>query len=69
MAELAIRARWALVESDGQAELVADRWVVVEGGHIAAVVPGRPVATRLVDRPDPLHGRLLRLHAPGVADT
>jgi cytosine/adenosine deaminase-related metal-dependent hydrolase len=48
MSDLAIRARWALVGD----RVEADRWIVVENGHIAAVLGERPSAARVIDKPD-----------------
>jgi cytosine/adenosine deaminase-related metal-dependent hydrolase len=63
MAELAVRARWALVEGEGGTEIVSNRWVIVEGGCIAAIAPDCPSAVRVVDRPDLLVlPGLLNLH-------
>ncbi|MCC7276224.1 MAG: amidohydrolase family protein [Alphaproteobacteria bacterium] len=48
----AIRARWVLAHEDGRPTLLEDRWVVVEGGRIAAVDRGRPAGCDVVvDRP------------------
>ena len=52
MSDLAVRSRWALVHDGAGANIVTDRWIVVEHGRIAAVTGERPSAARLIDRPD-----------------
>lgn len=60
---IAVHGRWVLVHEDGGPRIVADRWVLVEGGRIAAVVAGRPAAARTIDRRDALVlPGLLNLH-------
>jgi cytosine/adenosine deaminase-related metal-dependent hydrolase len=50
---LAVRARWALVHEDDDPRVVADRWIVVEGDHIAAITGERPGGVDVVvDRPN-----------------
>ena len=50
-ATTAIFGSHVLVEQDGEAAVLADRWVLVEGRRIAAVTRERPAAERVLDRP------------------
>ncbi|MGE0716851.1 MAG: amidohydrolase family protein [Alphaproteobacteria bacterium] len=48
----AVRARWVLADQEGGPALLENRWVVVEGGRIAAVADGKPQGCDVVvDRP------------------
>jgi cytosine/adenosine deaminase-related metal-dependent hydrolase len=50
---LAVRARWCLVHDGERARVETDRWIVVEGGKIAAIAAERPGQVDLaIDRPD-----------------
>ena len=69
MTRIAIFGSHVLAEQDGAQVVLADRWVLVEGGHIAAIAAGRPAADIVLDSP----GRfvlpgLLNLHHHSVSE-
>ena len=66
---IAIRARWALLPDGGGQRIATDRWVLVEGGRIAAVTGDRPGgADRVIDRPDSLVlPGFVNLHNHGIS--
>jgi len=47
----AIFASFVLTHRDGAQEVLRDRWVLIEGTHIAAITASRPSADRVFDRP------------------
>jgi cytosine/adenosine deaminase-related metal-dependent hydrolase len=47
----AIFGSFVLAEEGGQATVLGDRWVLVEGRRIAAITTGRPVADCVLDAP------------------
>lgn len=66
---IAIRAKWALVPDGPATQLVADRWVLVEGATIAAVTSDRPGGADIViDRPESLVlPGFMNLHSHGIS--
>lgn len=50
----AVYGKWVLAYEDGAARILTDRWVVVEGDTIAAIVRDRPSADRVIDGRDNL---------------
>ena len=49
----AVRARWVLAEVEGTAQVLENRWILVEGTHIAAITASRlDGCDVVVDRPD-----------------
>ena len=66
---IAIRARWVLLPDGPRQRIETDRWVLVEGGRIAAVTAGRPGgADRVVDVPETLVlPGFVNLHNHGIS--
>ena len=65
---IAIRARWALLPDGERQRIETDRWVLVEGGRIAAVTADRPAAERVIDVPDALVlPGMINLHNHGIS--
>ena len=66
---IAIRARWVLVPDGHRQRIETDRWVLVEGGCVAAVTANRPGgADRVVDMPEALVlPGFVNLHNHGIS--
>ena len=66
---IAIRARWVLVPDGARQRIETDRWVLVEGGCVAAVTRDRPGgADRVVDAADALVlPGFVNLHNHGIS--
>ena len=66
---IAIRARWVLLPDGPRQRIEADRWVLVEGGRIAAVTRDRPGgADRVIDAADALVlPGFVNLHNHGIS--
>ena len=66
---IAIRARWVLVPDGGGQRIETDRWVLVEGGCVAAVTADRPGGTdRVIDVPEALVlPGFVNLHNHGIS--
>src|SRR5262249_36854849 len=49
----ALRARWVLAVQEETPHILTDKWIIVEGSHIAGIVRDRPASVdRIIDRPD-----------------
>ena len=66
---IAIRARWVLVPDGGGQRIETGRWVLVEGGCVAAVTADRPGgADRVIDVPEALVlPGFVNLHNHGIS--
>ncbi len=66
---IAIRARWVLVPDGSRQRIETDRWVLVEGGCVAAVTADRPGgADRVIDVPEALVlPGFVNLHNHGIS--
>ena len=66
---IAIRARWVLLPDGDSQRIETDRWVLVEGGRIAAVTADRPGgADRFIDAPNTLVlPGFINLHNHGIS--